>query len=41
MSKMIQFEGRWIVEEDEIVYGEYLEMVDKKLVDIKKPKATI
>jgi len=27
---MIQSQGRWVVEEDEIVYGENLEMVDKK-----------
>ncbi len=28
---MIQSNGRWVVEEDEIVYGEYLDMVDKRV----------
>jgi len=28
---MIQSNGKWIVEEDECVYGEYGEMVDKRL----------
>lgn len=35
---MIQSNGHWVVEEDEIIYGEYGEMVDKKIVkrDFKK-----
>lgn len=28
---MIQSNGRWVVEEDEVIYGEYGEMVDKRL----------
>jgi len=28
---MIQSNGRWVVEEDENIYGEYGEMVDKRL----------
>ena len=29
--KMIKINGTWIVEEDEVIYGEYGELVDKKL----------
>jgi len=28
--KTIQSFGKWVVEEDDLVYGDYLEMVDKK-----------
>jgi hypothetical protein len=33
MNEVIQMfkdHGDWVVEEDEVVYGDYLEMVDKK-----------
>ena len=37
---MIQYQGRWVVEEDEIIHGEYGEMVDKKIADTRiAPKA--
>ena len=30
-QKMIQSNGKWVVEEDEVVYGDYMEMVDRAM----------